>query len=315
MFKFLVRRLALGVVTWLAVSVLVFAATEILPGDVAEAVLGQNAAPDTLAALRKQLGLDTPAPLRYLHWLGNIATGDLGSSLASQRSVAETIGQHLPKTIWLGAATAVISVPIAIILGLIAAMFPGSLYDRTITAATLCLISGPEFLIATLLVMFFAVWLQWLPAVAFMAAEPSFLQLLQALTLPVLTLSAAIIAPMTRMTRSAVLNVLGSPAIEMAILKGVPRYRIILRHALPNALAPVFSVIAISLAYLVSGVVVVEVVFAYPGMAKLMVDSVSYRDIPMVQACAMIFCTVYVGLNLLADIFSVALNPRLRHPR
>ena len=313
--KMIMRRLMLGAITLFVVSIMVFAGTEILPGDVAEMILGQDAAPDTVAALRKELRLDRPAPVRYFEWLVGMATGTLGDSLATGREISDIIALRLPYTLLLGGVVAVIAVPLSLTLGLFAAMYPGSIYDRTITTGTLCLISGPEFLLAILLIMLFAVTLRWLPAVAYLSDGATFPQFARALSLPVMTLTAAILAPMTRMTRSAVINVLTSPAVEMAILKGVPRVRIIVRHALPNALAPIFNVIAINLAYLVSGVVVVEVIFAYPGMAKLMVDGVSYRDVPTVQACAMIFCTFYVGLNLLADIFSIMANPRLRHPK
>ena len=313
--RLVLRRLVLGAITLVVVSVMVFAGTEILPGDVAEAILGQDSAPDTVAALRKELGLDKPGYVRYFQWLTGMFTGHLGESLATGREISNIIALRLPMTLLLGGVTAVIAVPLALTLGLLAAMYPGTWFDRSVTTGTLCFISGPEFLIATLLVMLFAVSLHWLPAIAYLSEGATFQQMARALALPVMTLTAAILAPMTRMTRSAVINVLTSPAVEMAILKGVPRGRIIFRHALPNALSPIFNVIAINLAYLVSGVVVVEVIFAYPGMAKLMVDGVSYRDIPTVQACAMLFCSFYVGLTLLADIFSIMANPRLRHPK
>ena len=313
--KLVVQRLGHGLVIMFAISIVVFAGTEVLPGDVAEAVLGQDAAPDTVAALRLQLGLDRPAPVRYLEWVRGMFTGDLGQSLATQREISEIIALRLPMTLLLAGITAAVAVPLALVLGLLAAMHPGTLFDRGIAVGTLCLISGPEFLIATLLVMLFAVSLGWTPAIAYISDGASATQLARALALPVMTLTFALVGPMTRMTRSAVLNVLTSPAIETAILKGASRARIILLHALPNALSPIFNVIAINLAYLVSGVLVVEVIFAYPGMAKLMVDSVSFRDVPMVQACAMIFCGVYVVLILLADVLSLTANPRLRHPR
>lgn len=309
MLKLLLRRLIFGAVTLLIVSVLVFIGTELLPGDVAQAILGQNATPETVAALRSKLDLDQPAPLRYLGWLAGLANGQLGESLATGREISGIIAARLPNTILLAGVTAAIAVPVSMFLGLLAAV------RRTITATTLCLLSGPEFLIATLLVMLFSVHLHLLPAVSNLSASATFLQTARALALPVATLTAAVLAPMTRMTRSTVINVLASPAIEMALLKGVPRWRIIAFHALPNAIGPILSVIALNLAYLVSSVVVVEVVFTFPGMAKLMVDSVSVRDIPTVQACAMIFCAAYVGLNLLADLLAIAGNPRLRHPK
>jgi peptide/nickel transport system permease protein len=315
MAKLIIRRLLLGLVTMWVVSLMVFGTTEVLPGDVATAILGQSATPEALTAIRQELGLDRPALIRYIEWLGNLVTGDLGKSLATGRQITELIGERLGKTLILAMMTAALAVPLAIFLGLIAAIFPGSFFDRGICMGTLCLVSVPEFFTASLLVLIFAVTLHWLPAISYITADQSLLKLLRNLTLPIMTLTASIMAHMTRMTRTAVLNVVSSSYIEMAILKGVPRLQIVLRHALLNALAPIFNVVALNLAYLISGVVIVETVFAYPGIAKLMVDAVSTRDIPLVQACAMIFCCTYVGLNLLADLFSILSNPRLRFPK
>ncbi len=299
----------------LVVSMLVFFGIEILPGDVAEAILGQGATPQTLAVIRAELGLERPAVVRYLDWLAGFVSGDLGEALGTGRAISELMAQRIPSTLLLGGVTALLAVPLALSLGLAAAMYPGSLYDRAITVVTLCVISGPEFLLATLLVLVFAVTLRWVPAISYLSDTATLEQYFRALFLPVLTLTFAVLAPMTRMTRSAVLNVMTSPAIEMAILKGVPRMRIVLWHALPNAFAPIVNVIAINLAYLITGVVVVEVIFSFPGLAKLMVDGVQSRDIPVVQACAMLFCAVYVGFYLIADVASIVSNPRLRHPR
>lgn len=315
MAKLIIRRLLLGLVTMWVVSLMVFGTTEVLPGDVATAILGQSATPEALTAIRQELGLDRPALIRYIEWLGNLVTGDLGKSLATGRQITELIGERLGKTLILAMMTAALAVPLAIFLGLIAAIFPGSFFDRGICMGTLCLVSVPEFFTASLLVLIFAVTLHWLPAISYITADQSLLKLLRNLTLPIMTLTASIMAHMTRMTRTAVLNVVSSSYIEMAILKGVPRLQIVLRHALLNALAPIFNVVALNLAYLISGVVIVETVFAYPGIAKLMVDAVSTRDIPLVQACAMLFCCTYVGLNLLADLFSILTNPRLRFPK
>lgn len=311
----ILKRLALGLLTLFFVSILVFVGTEVLPGDVAEAILGQAATPETVAALRASLGLDIPAPQRFYAWLSGVIRGDFGMSLATGVSVADIVATRLPKTLLLAGVAALIAVPIALTLGLFAATRPGTLLDRGITSSALVTISAPEFLIATLLVMLFSVELRWLPAVARIPEGGSLVDYARGLALPVMTLVAMVLAPMTRMTRSSVLGVLSSPPIEMAILKGIPRTRIILRHALPNAIAPIINVVAMNLAYLVSGVVVVEVVFAYPGVAKLMVDAVSSRDIPVVQVCALFFCAVYVLVNLMADVVSIAANPRLRRPR
>ncbi len=315
MLKLVAQRLLYGMLTILVVSVLVFAGTEILPGDVATAILGQNALPETLQAIRDSLGLDRPAYIRYFEWIHDLITGDLGNSMANGRKITELIMARLGNTIMLAVLTAGISVPLAVILGILAAMFSGTFFDRVITVGTLCVVSVPEFFIAALLVLFFAVMLNWLPAVSFVAGRQTFFQILRTLTLPILTLMFGTTAYMTRMIRTAVLNVITSLYIEQALLKGASRMRIILRHALPNALSPIFNVIALNLAWLVSGVVIVETVFAYPGLGKLMIDAVSTRDIPLVQALGMIICGTYVVLNILADVLSIIANPRLRHPK
>ena len=311
--RLVLRRIALGFVTLFVVSLIVFGGTEVLPGDVAEAVLGQGATPETVAAFRKEMNLDRPAYERYAEWLAGFATGDLGNSLATQRPVADIIAPRVPNTLILGGLAALIAVPLAVGLGLYLAMRPGSVLDRSLTTGSIAIISAPEFLIATLLVLAFAVQLRWLPSLARVPSDAGVLQTLRALAMPVATLSAAVLAPMMRMTRSAILNVLSHPSIEMAILKGVPRRTIILKHALPNAIAPIINVIAVNLAYIIGGVLVVEVIFSYSGVAKLMVDGVASRDIPVVQACAMFFCTIYILFNLIADIVSILANPRIRH--
>ena len=315
MLRLVARRLLLGVVVMWVVSMLVFGATEVLPGDVAQAILGQGATPEAVANVRERLGLNDPAYVRYVEWLGALLTGDLGVSLANGYEIADMIDKRIWHTLRLAGFTALISVPLSVGLGLIAAIFAGSLLDRAISMGTLCFVAVPEFFVAAFLVFILAVQLRWLPPLAMPRANMDFWDLLRALALPIATLTLAVMAHMTRMTRTAVLNVMSSAYIEQAILKGVPRVRIIVHHALPNAWSPIVNVIALNLAYLVSGVVIVETVFSYPGLAKLMVESVSYRDIPTVQSVGMIFCATYVGLNLLADIFAIMSNPRLRHPK
>lgn len=311
----ILRRIGIGIVTLWVVSVLVFVGTEILPGDVAQIILGQNATAETLAALRSELGLDQPAIVRYVDWLGDMVSGDLGISKAGGATIESLIGDRLLNTVVLAGIVAGISVPLSVAIGLFAAMYPGTWIDRLVSFATLSLISVPEFFTATILVLVFAVQLHLLPSVAYLSGDEGFWQLARALALPILTLTLAISGQMIRLTRAAVINVLNLPYIEMAILKGIPRRRIVLRHALFNAIGPIVNVVALNLAYLVSGVVIVETVFAYPGLAKLMIDGVQTRDLPLVQACAMIFCSAYVVLILLADIAAISANPRLRHPR
>ena len=315
MTRMVMQRIGIGFATLIVVSIIVFIATSILPGDVAQIILGQAATEETLAALRAKLGLDQPGYIQYFSWLGNMAVGDLGTSKAGGATISSLIGSRLGNTMMMAGWVAVISIPISIALGLWAAMHPGTWLDRIVTFGTLSLISVPEFFIATVAVLILAVNLHWLPSTAYMTGEESFLELMRALAMPLITLVIVVSAQMIRMTRAGILNVMSSPYIEMAILKGVPRGRIILRHAFFNAIGPIINVIALNLAYLVSGVVIVETIFAYPGLAKLMIDGVQTRDLPLVQACAMIFCGTYVVLILIADVGSILANPRLRNPK
>ena len=309
------RRLLIGVFILLVVSVLVFAGTEILPGDVATAILGQSATPELVALIRERLGLDDPVYLRYLHWLGGLVTGNLGTSLVNGADLGGEVGVRLFNTFFLALLTASIAVPLSIVLGLLSALKPNGALDRTISTVTLALISLPEFLTAIILVTLFAVTWKFFPAIVNIRSDDGIIDIMRALVLPVATLVFAVLAHMVRMTRTVVLNVLTSPPIEMALLKGVPRWRILIVHALPNALAPIVNVIALNLAYLIAGIVVVETLFNVLGLGRFTVESVQNRDIPAVQVCAMIFCTVYVLLNLLADVISIIANPRLRHPK
>jgi peptide/nickel transport system permease protein len=313
--RLVLRRLALGLLTVWAASVVIFVATEILPGDVAQAILGQAATPQAVENIRKQLNLDRPPYERYVEWLGGALQGDFGVSLANRRPIGATIGPRLANTLFLAVVAAVIAVPLAILLGLLAALYRDTAFDKAISTSTLAAISMPEFLIGYLLIYLLAVQIQIFPSLARVHGGMSFVQQLYAVALPAITLTAVVVAHMMRMTRAAIINVLSSPFIEMATLKGVPRPVIIFRHALPNALSPIINVVVLNLAYLVVGVIVVEVVFVYPGIGQLMVDSVAKRDVPLVQACGLIFAITYVGLNLLADILSILANPRLRHPR
>ena len=313
--KMILRRIGIGIATLWIVSILIFVGTQILPGDVAEIMLGQSATPETLAQLRLELGLDKPAAARYISWLGDMAAGDLGISKSGGATIESLIRERIGNTFFLSGIVALISVPISIALGLLAAMFPGTWIDRTLSLTTLSLISVPEFFVATGMVMIFAVQLNWLPAIAYMSGGEPIGKIMLSMAMPVITLSIVISSQMIRMTRASILNVMNSPYIEMAILKGVPKRSIILRHALFNAISPIVNVIALNLAYLVGGVVIIETIFAYPGLAKLMVDGVQVRDLPLVQACAMIFCTTYIILILVADIISILSNPRLRSPK
>ena len=310
-----VQRLALGLLLLLAVSVLIFAGTQILPGDVAQSILGQSATPEALANLREELGLNEPALSRYFSWLGGAMTGDLGTALTSGADISDAIGSRLGNTVFLAAVAAVIAIPLAILLGLLAVRYRERWPDKLISGVTLASISLPEFFIGYVLILFFAAKLQWFPSVATVYDGMAFGERLNVVVLPAITLTMVVLAHMMRMTRAAILNVMQSAYIETAELKGLSAFQVIARHAFPNAIAPIVNVVMLNLAYLVVGVVVVEVVFAYPGMGQYLVDHVSKRDVPVVQACGLIFAAVYIGLNMIADIVSILANPRLRHPK
>jgi peptide/nickel transport system permease protein len=310
----IVRRLALGFLTLFVVTLLIFGAIQLLPGDPAQAILGQAATPETLAALRHELGLDLPAWQRYVNWIGGVLHGDFGVSLANKRPIAELIAGRLGNTLFLALYAAAIAVPLALVLGILAALWRGSWFDRAINVLTLSSISFPEFFVAYILIF----WLAQsglFPSIANIPPGAPLAEKLYRTFLPALTLTLVVTAHMMRMTRAAIINLLASPYIEMARLKGMSPGRIIVHHALPNALAPIINVVALNLAYLITGVVVVEVVFVYPGLGQLMVDSVAKRDIPVVQAAALIFAAAYILLNLAADVLSTLSNPRLVNKR
>ena len=313
----------MGLATLFFVSVIIFMAIEMLPGDFGQAVLGQTATPETVAAFRRQLGLDQPPHLRYLEWVLGAIQGDLGTSFSGRnasganrsREVIDLIAPRLWNTLFLASLTALIAVPISLILGITTALFRNSLFDRSINTATLTTISFPEFFVAYILLLFLSSLYPIFPSLAMVDAETGLGERVYRTALPAFTLTLVIVAHMMRMTRAAIINLLASPYIQMARLSGASQIEIILKHALPNAWAPIATVIAFNLAYLIVGVVVVEVVFVYPGVGQLMVDSVRARDIPVVQGCALIFAVTYILLNLIADIVGIVTNPRLLHPK
>ncbi|MCB1379651.1 MAG: ABC transporter permease [Alphaproteobacteria bacterium] len=314
------QRLGLGLLTLFIVSLVIFSSLEMLPGGFAEAILGQGATPETVAAFNREIGLDRPATVRYLEWIGGALTGDFGYSYAGlggtiKRSVSDMIAPRLYNTFFLAIMTAIVAVPLSLFLGVMAALYRNSWFDRAVNSATLTTIAMPEFFIAYILMFFFAIKFRWFYSLSTVSDTTSFIEHIYRAALPAITLTLVIVAHMMRMTRAAIINLLSSPYVEMAQLKGIPGREVILKHALPNAWAPIATVIAFNLAYLVVGVVVVEVVYVYPGVGQLMVDSVSSRDMPVVQACAMIFAATYILLNLSADIIGIVTNPRLLHPK
>lgn len=309
------QRMVLGLLLLLGVSALIFAGTQLLPGDVAQSILGQSATPEAVANLRQEMGLNDPAWLRYWQWLSHAIVGDFGKALSNGQDIAQALGKRLSNTIFLAVVAALVAVPLAIALGLLAVRHRNGFLDRLISGLGLASTSLPEFFVGYVLMYFFAVQLQWFPSVSTTYEGMPLGQRLLVVALPVGVLTAAVLAHMMRMTRAAILNVMQSAYIETAELKGLGALRIIWRHALPNALAPIINVVMLNLAFLVVGVVVVEVIFVYPGMGQYLVDHVAKRDVPVVQACALVFATVYIGLNLVADIASIMANPRLRHPK
>ena len=323
------KRLLLGVVTMFMVSVLIFCAVNALPGDFAQAILGQGATPEAVEAIRRDLGLDRPFLERYLVWFAGVLQGDFGTSFAEANfssyggstatdnfgSVAQKLAPRFNNTIFLAGVTASVAVPVSLFIGVLAALYRNSIFDRVANISTLSSISSPEFFLAYILILIFAVLNPLLPSLSNIYDGMEFGERLQKTMLPALTLTLVVAAHMMRMTRAAIINLLASPFIEMARLKGLSPFRVIMFHAFPNALAPIINVVALNLAFLITGVVVVEVVFVYPGIGQLFVDSVKIRDIPVVQACCLVFAAAYILLNLTADIMAILSNPRLRHPK
>lgn len=314
--KLLVQRISLGLFLLFLVSILIFVGTVLLPGDVAQQILGQSATPEALANLRAELGVNDPPVQRYFNWLGGLLQGDLGTALTSGLPIGESIGSRLSNTLFLAICSAIVAVPLAIFLGLLAVRYQERWPDKLISATTLTTVSMPEFVIGYILMFFLGVRLGWFPPTAVgYRPDADLLTRLNAIALPIMVLTLVVLAHMMRMTRAAILNVMQSAYIETAELKGLSSFTVIWKHAFPNAISPVVNVVMLNLAYLVVGVVVVEIVFNYPGMGQYLVDHVTKRDIPVVQACGVIFAAIYIFLNLVADVVSILANPRLRHPK
>jgi peptide/nickel transport system permease protein len=309
------KRAVFGFLSIFIISILIFVGVEALPGDTATAILGQDATPETLAALRIELKLDRPMSERYFDWLSGFVTGDMGNSLAGKRPISQFIGWRLENTFFLATMAALFAIPLSLGLGIAQALYRNSWFDRSTSIISLSAISLPEFFIAYILIFLFAIKLEWFPPMSAVMSGTPFWDRVVFSILPCLTLTFVISAHIMRMTRAATINVLNTAYIEMAQLKGVHRARIIVAHALPNALSPIINIVILNMAYLIVGVVIVEVVFVYPGIGQLMVDSVSKRDLPVIQVCGMIFAVTYIFLNMMADILSILCNPKLRKNR
>lgn len=311
--RMLAGRIGSSLLTLFLVSLVVFAISDLLPGDAAQEALGQTATPAQITALRHEMGLDRPAYARFGAWVAAMAGGDAGKSLVADMPVSDLIATRLPNSLLLAALTTLVAVPMALLIGIASAMNRGGRLDRALNLITLSMVALPEFLVATLAVLIFSVKLRVLPSISMLPAEATWGATLQALAMPIVSLCVVVIAQMARMTRAAIIDQLDRPYVEMALLKGVCPRRIVTRHILPNAVGPIVNAVALSLSYLLGGAIIVETIFNYPGLASLMVNAVTSRDMPLLQACAMIFCAVYLLLMLVADLTAILANPRLRN--
>nr|WP_202438343.1 ABC transporter permease [Dickeya fangzhongdai] len=315
MLTLILRRLLAGVAMIAVVSALIFAGIQLLPGNAATAILGQTATPEAVRALNAQLGLDQPAVSRYLGWLWGVLGGDFGQSFTSRQSIAPVLAWRLENTLFLAGCTAVIAVPLALLIGFLSVRYQGSWLDRLLNLFTRVAVALPEFFSGYLLILIFSITLFWLPSNSSVNDGMPLGAHLTAIALPCLTLVLAVLGHMSNMTRAALIGAQNAAYVDTALLKGMSPSAILLRHVLPNAWGPIINVIVLNLAYLMVGVVIVESVFVYPGLGQYMVDSISKRDMPVIQGCALVLATIYILLNLLADVVSLMANPRLRHAR
>jgi peptide/nickel transport system permease protein len=312
MLRLISQRLLSSILTILIISLVIFMGVEALPGDYATAYFGRDWTEENLRAMRAELGLDRPAPERYVEWLWDALRGDFGTSLARKAPVSELIGIRLRNSLLLGLTSGLIGLPLALMLGVVAGLNRDRRSDLWISTFSIVFMTLPEFVTATFLVLLFAIIWPIFPAVTIVAASASIKSLLPNIVLPIITLTFVMVAHNLRMVRTNVIDVMTSDYVQMATLKGLPRLRVVLRHALPNALMPTINLMALYIAWLIGGVVIIEEVFNYPGIGKLMVEAVHNRDVPLIQGIALVISGVYVVLNLGADLLVVLLNPRLR---
>ncbi len=313
MTQFFLRRLAFVLFILFFISLVVFAVTEILPGDAAQMILGQKATPETLAALRTRLGLDQPAAVRYLAWIGGVLRGDWGESLIMNLPVGPLLWQRLGNSAVLALFAWVFSALLGIGLGVIASLYRDRWPDRVITTFTVFFISFPPFVIAVFLMILFSLWLRWLPASSMIDADANFFTSIRFLILPTLTLTLGSLAEVARLVRANMIEVMNSDYVRTARSKGLPPRQVVLRHTLRNALLPAISVLALNVGYLMSGTVLVESIFAYPGLGRLLLQAISQRDLPLLQGVALLSALIYTLANLLADVIYFWVNPRIRY--
>lgn len=310
--KLLVRRLLLGALTLLAISLVVFLTAEVLPGDIAARVLGRESTEQARQAFRERLNLDRPVQERYWLWIQGVVRGDFGQALTNDREVADIIAPRLRNTLVIGGVAFALYIPVTIVLASVAAIYRDRAPDALISVLTLIGLSVPEFVSGTVLLIVFAVIFPIFPVMSLLDQAETPLEALRTLALPAITLTTIMAVYAIRMLRDNLIEVLDSEYVRMATLKGLPRIRVILRHALPNAVVPALNVTALNLAYLIGGVVLVERVFSYPGLGSLLVDSILLRDVPVIEAVALLVSAIYVFANLFADAMAIVLNPRLR---
>ena len=312
MLLLILKRIGLGLITLFIVSLITFVGVEVLPGDACTTYLEREAYGPALDACIKRLGLDIPSYQRYLDWAANVVRGDFGYSLSGEMPINEVLGPRVKNSLVLASVSILIGIPLAIVLGIITALWRDKLPDIIISTITIFSMTIPEFISATLLILIVAIWLGWLPGIVIIPSDATLYELLSNIILPVVAISMIMTAHMARMVRSSVIQVMASDYVQMAILKGVPYWKMVFRHVLPNALLPAINVVALTIAWLLGGVVVTEVVFNYPGLGRLVIESISNRDLPVVQALAIILASIYVGINLIADLMTLMLNPRLK---
>ena len=306
------KRVLLGLITLFIVSLITFVGVEVLPGDACTTYLEREAYGAALEACYKRLGLDIPAYERYVNWAVGVIQGDFGYSLSGEMKINDVLGPRVKNSLVLASASILIGIPIALLLGIITALWRDKLPDIIISTFTIFSMTIPEFISATLLILIVAIWLEWLPGIVIVPTGASISELLPNIILPVIAISMIMTAHMARMVRSSVIQVMSSDYVQMAILKGVPYWKMVFKHVLPNALLPAINVVALTIAWLLGGVVVTEVVFNYPGLGRLVIESISNRDLPVVQALAIILASIYVVINLIADLLTLMLNPRLK---
>ena len=315
MIRLVARRLALGILTIVLVSGIIFVGIEVLPGDACTAYLGRMAQGKRLENCRRDFRIERPALTRYVEWALGAVQGDFGMSFKRKKPISDIVGTRLRNTAVLGIAAMMVGVPLAIVLGIIAALWRDRRVDLWISTTAIFAMTIPEFVSATVLILIFSIWLGWFPGIVTTPPDAPLVEFLADIILPIVALALVMTAHILRMVRTSVIDVMASDYVQMAQLKGVPYWQMVFRHVLPNALLPTINLVALTIAWLLGGAVVVEIVFNYPGLGRLMVDAIFFRDLALVQAIALILATLYVGLNLFADLLTLVANPRLRTMR